>query len=182
MFFAPLPFPVHSQEAASSLTVADFMLPTTSHRMVGCFCGYSLPREAIWNSELEGVFPGLRSSQKEVSPLPSVSAWIFLVMGDSSFLTVDDLTVGLNSTLSKRSGGLGSPQQWCPRSIPGRPYPPCRIQDRSQGFWGMLCCLQTFSQGWCISSDPVNFIMLPETKHIVTEAPTGQRSKCTYHS
>lgn len=42
---------------------------------------------------------------------------------------VDDLTVGLNSTLSKRSGGLGLPQQWCPRGIPGRPYPPCRIQD-----------------------------------------------------
>ena len=129
MFFAPLPFPVHSQETVFSLTVANFMFPTTSHRLVGCFCGYSLPREAIWNSELEGVFPGLCSSQKEVSPLPSVSAWIFLVMGKSSFLTVDDLTVGLNSALSKRSGGLGSPQQWCPRSIPGGPYPPCRVQD-----------------------------------------------------
>lgn len=68
--------------------------------------------------------------QEDVSSLPCVSACIFLVTGSSSFLTVDAITVGLNTVLSERSERAGLSQQWFPGSIPGSsPDPLCGLQD-----------------------------------------------------
>lgn len=48
-------------------------------------------------------------------------------MGNSPFLTADDLYIGIRDSQASLMGGLnimgwlGSPQQWGPQSIPGRP-------------------------------------------------------------
>lgn len=89
-FLTPLPFQYTPEKQFSIWQQLYFMFPTTSPSLFACFHGYSLSR-CLKTLVGRRLYMDFTFSWAEVPSLPSASTWIFLVMGNSQFLSVNDL-------------------------------------------------------------------------------------------
>lgn len=90
-FLTPLPFQYTPGKQFSIWQQLYFMFPKTDLRLFARFHGYSLSRQAVWKLALESHYTDFTVSRTEAASLPYASAWIFLVVGTSEFLIVNDL-------------------------------------------------------------------------------------------